>query len=61
MQVKFISEFQFQDKSEIMVTFLVFDLRRTVVFLNKLWEAILSVDKLPEKAATDKLETNMCE
>ena len=32
-----------------------------VVFLNKLWEPILSVDKLPEKAGTDKLKTNMCE
>ena len=41
--------------------FLVFDFLRTVVFLSKLWEAILCVDKLPENATTDKLNTNMCE
>ena len=34
----------------------VFDFQRTVVFLSKLWEAILSVDKLPENAGTDKLD-----
>ena len=39
----------------------VFDFLRTVVFLSKLWEAILCVDKLPENAATDKLNTNMCQ
>ena len=36
-------------------------LSRTVVFLSKLWEPILCVDKLPENTATDKLNTNMCE
>ena len=39
----------------------VFDFLRTVVFLSKLWEAILCVDKLPGNAATDKLNTNMCQ
>ena len=56
-----MSELYFQDTREITVTFLVFDFLRTVVFLSKLWEAILCVDKLPENATTDKLNTNMCE
>ena len=56
-----MSELYFQDTREITLMFLVFDFLRTVVFLSKLWEAILCVDKLPENATTDKLNTNMCE
>ena len=55
-----ISGLHFQDTREITGMFLVFDFLRTVVFLSKLWEAILCVDKLPENATTDKLNTNMC-
>ena len=54
-------ELHFQDTREITAMFLVFDFQRSVVFLSKLWEPILCVDKLPENTTTDKLNTNTCE